>query len=245
MLAQELIEYFPSIKPRSHYPVNILAGIIWILITGAQWNAIPEGSFPPKSTCYYWYQKLFQNNDFNLAFNLIIQTSDTQTSDTQTKRNNFESYVDASFVRSKYINDFFGYGRRGKGSKLVLLLNKKSIPISFLLDSSRPHELKHVEELLNKVEKKFMPKKLIGDTAYDSDKHNKLLSSKYGIELIEPHRKNRVNFTQDGRALRRYKRRYLVEQFFSHLQNFRKLVVRYEKNQKISLVLCIWHLLVF
>jgi transposase len=34
--------------------------------------------------------------------------------------------------------------------------------------------------------------------------------------------------TQDGRELRRYKRRWKVERLFAWLHNFRRLVIRYE-----------------
>ncbi|MDR3358629.1 MAG: transposase, partial [Desulfovibrio sp.] len=34
--------------------------------------------------------------------------------------------------------------------------------------------------------------------------------------------------TQDGRPLRRYRRRWRVERLFAWLQNFRRIVVRYE-----------------
>src|SRR5690606_41907716 len=34
--------------------------------------------------------------------------------------------------------------------------------------------------------------------------------------------------TQDGRQLRRYKRRWKVERLFAWLQNFRRIIVRYE-----------------
>jgi hypothetical protein len=47
--------------------------------------------------------------------------------------------------------------------------------------------------------------------------------------MIAPHRrKRRKQCTQDGRKLRRYKRRWKVERLFAWLQNFRRLVVRYE-----------------
>ncbi|WP_162426437.1 hypothetical protein [Pontibacter pudoricolor] len=52
-----------------------------------------------------------------------------------------------------------------------------------------------------------MPHCLIGDRAYDSDPLDEKLREK-GVELIAPHRKNRVKKkTQDGRKLRRYKKR--------------------------------------
>jgi hypothetical protein len=56
------------------------------------------------------------------------------------------------------------------------------------------------------------PERIIGDKAYDSDQLADELDEE-GIELIAPHRKNRrpENVTQDGRPLRRYKRRWKVE----------------------------------
>lgn len=49
----------------------------------------------------------------------------------------------------------------------------------------------------------------------------------YGIELIAPNRKNR-NKTQDGRPLCRYRRSWKVERFFAWLNQFRRLVNRWE-----------------
>ncbi len=44
-----------------------------------------------------------------------------------------------------------------------------------------------------------------------------------GIELIAPHRSNRKKpATQDGRALRRYKRRWIIERTNAWLGNFRR-----------------------
>jgi transposase len=52
-----------------------------------------------------------------------------------------------------------------------------------------------------------------------------------GIEMIAPHRNNRKKGkTQDGRKLRRYKRRWKIERPFAWLGNFRRLVVRYERR---------------
>jgi transposase len=51
--------------------------------------------------------------------------------------------------------------------------------------------------------------------------------------MIAPHRGNRKKpATQDGRPLRRYRQRYKVERLFAWLQNFRRLIVRYEYHQE-------------
>jgi transposase len=70
---------------------------------------------------------------------------------------------------------------------------------------------------------------MIGDKAYDSDPVDQRLLKEHGRKLIAPHKANRKRpKTQDGRVLRRYKRRWKVERFFAWLHNFRRLVVRYE-----------------
>jgi transposase len=72
----------------------------------------------------------------------------------------------------------------------------------------------------------------MGDRAYDSDPLDEQLKEK-GIELIAPHRSNRKKKkTQDGRKLRRYKRRWKIERFFAHLFNFRRTLVRYEYKEE-------------
>jgi transposase len=46
--------------------------------------------------------------------------------------------------------------------------------------------------------------------------------------MISPHRSTRKRKTQDGRGLRRYERRWIVERFFSWIQWQRRLLVRWE-----------------
>ncbi|AHM59099.1 hypothetical protein D770_24830 [Flammeovirgaceae bacterium 311] len=85
----------------------------------------------------------------------------------------------------------------------------------------------------NVIEERFieeLPERLIGDKAYDSDPLDEALRQQ-GIEMIAPHRGNRTKKkTQDGRKLRRYKRRWKVERFFAWLFNYRRCVTRYEYN---------------
>jgi transposase len=74
------------------------------------------------------------------------------------------------------------------------------------------------------------PERLIGDKAYDSDLLAERLAER-GIELIAPHRSNRTKpKTQDGRPLRRYKRRWTVERLFAWLQHFRRILIRHEHS---------------
>jgi transposase len=104
-----------------------------------------------------------------------------------------------------------------------------SSPLAVHTESASPHEVTLVEATLPSSFLKEKPQRLIGDKAYDSDPLDEALLDQ-GIEMIAPHRKNRKKKrTQDGRKLRRYKkRRWKIERLFAWLQNFRRLVVRYE-----------------
>ena len=92
-----------------------------------------------------------------------------------------------------------------------------------------------IESLLDGQPLPKAPERLIYDRAADSDPLRDRLESR-GIDLICPHRSNRVKpARQDGRKLRRYKHRYKIERLNSWIQNFRRLVVRYEYHATIFL----------
>jgi transposase len=104
------------------------------------------------------------------------------------------------------------------------------LPIAIYVTSARPHEVTLVEPTLAACFAPERPRRLIGDRAYDSDALDVRLAG-CGIEMIAPHRRNRRRpRTQDGRKLRRYKRRWKIERLFAWLGNFRRLVVRYERH---------------
>ena len=72
------------------------------------------------------------------------------------------------------------------------------------------------------------PQRSIGDRAYDSDPLDQRLALE-GVELIAPHKRNRQRPpTQDGRPLRRYRRRWKVERLFAWLQNYRRILTRFK-----------------
>ncbi len=123
-----------------------------------------------------------------------------------------------------------GKTKRGKGTKLMALADGSGLPLSVSTASASPHEVTLVEEALSESFLDERPERLIGDRAYDSDPLDTELA-KMGIEMIAPHRRNRKKRkTQDGRKLRRYKRRWKIERLFAWLHNFRRLVVRYERR---------------
>ena len=119
----------------------------------------------------------------------------------------------------------------------MVLVDGQGTPLGVHLDSASPAEVKLAEVTLQTVKvaglgpgrPRTRPERIVADKAYDSDPLRERLG-KRGIELIAPHRSNRKKpATQDGRPLRRYRRRWKVERLFAWLHNFRRLVVRWER----------------
>jgi transposase len=135
-----------------------------------------------------------------------------------------------------------GKTKRGKGTKWMVVVDGRGLPLGNYLHSASPAEVKLAETTLAAIRvgrshhagrPRQKPVRVIADKAYDSDPLRKRLQRR-GITLICPHKKNRVRpATQDGRALRRYKRRWIVERTNAWLGNFRRLVVRYDRSLTI------------
>lgn len=125
-----------------------------------------------------------------------------------------------------------GKTKRGKGTKIMVLSDGHGTPLSANIHSASPAEVTLIEPLLNNAVADWgQPQRLIYDKAADSDPLRERLWKQRGIDLVCPHRKRRKRArTQDGRKLRRYRRRWKIERSIAWLQNFRRLVVRYEHH---------------
>jgi transposase len=103
------------------------------------------------------------------------------------------------------------------------------LPLAVHVASASPHETRLVEPTL---ERRFLaetPERLIGDRAYDSDPLDVQIRERFGVQLVAPHNSTRSRkTTQDGRVLRRYRRRWKIERLFAWLHNFRRVVIRWE-----------------
>jgi transposase len=129
-----------------------------------------------------------------------------------------------------------GKTKRGKGTKIMVLTKEHGTPMAALLGSASVHEVKLIESTVKQVRiprrgrPKTKVKRLIDDKAADSDPLRMRLK-KRRIDLITPYRKNRVKPPmQDARTLRRYHRRWKIERTIAWIQNFRRLVVRYDRK---------------
>ncbi|MBL9156992.1 MAG: IS5 family transposase [Verrucomicrobiales bacterium] len=199
-----------------------LNGILWILRTGAPWADLPEryGSY---QTVHRRFQRWRKEGFFE---DLLVALAEDLRE--RGGLNLEECFIDGTFVSAKKGGAKSGRPKRGKGTKIMAIVDGNGLPVAGRTESASPAEVTLVEDTLDCLWVPVYPKRLIGDKAYDSDPLDEELAEQYGTEMIAPNRRNRIRRTQDGRPLRRYKRRWKVERLFAWLHNFRRLVVRWE-----------------
>jgi len=120
----------------------------------------------------------------------------------------------------------------------MVLVDGAGTPVGAYLDSASPAEVTLLEKTLDTVavgrpstpgRPRKRPERLMADRGDDSNPLRARLARR-GIEPIIPARRTHKRAThQDGRQLRRYRRRWIVERTFAWLGHVRRLVVRYER----------------
>ena len=111
----------------------------------------------------------------------------------------------------------------------MAIVDRHGLPVAVHVASASPHEPHLVPATLEARFVVALPTRLIGDRGYDSDPLDATLLADYGIEMIAANRRRRGR-TQDGRPLRRAKRRWKVERLFAWLHNSRRVVTRWERH---------------
>jgi len=204
---------------------KVIGGIFWILDNGAKWKDLPA-RFGSKSTVHRWFKRWVQQGLFE-----TIMRDAGQVIEARDGFKLYECFIDGTFAKAKGGGDGVGCTKAGKGVKIMVLIDARGLPVAVDTGPANPHESRLVQQLFDFMLTDESPKRIIGDKAYDSDRLDDELAEA-GIELIAPHRSNRKpeNHTQDGRPLRRYKRRWKVERTIAWLQNYRRLCIRWEKS---------------
>jgi len=210
-------------RPRANER-TVFEALLFVLHTGIQWKYLPK-TFPPKSTVHDYLKAWSQSDAFRQILAAIISNLIDQG-----RVDLDECFIDATFAAAKGGGESVGLTRKGKGTKVQLIVDRKGVPLALSIDSAGVGETSMVQQTLGFAESDAQPQRLIGDKGYDSDALDRTLAD-LGIEMIAPHRSNRrpENVTQDGRSLRRYKNRWVVERTIAWLGNHRRLLTRHEK----------------
>jgi len=113
----------------------------------------------------------------------------------------------------------------------MVVVDGQGIPLGSHLTSASPSEVRLAEQTLESIgpRRKHLLR-VIADRGYDSDPLRWRLIDQ-DVLLISPHRCNRrAAPLNDGRWLRRYRKRWKIERTFAWLGNYRRLVVRYDRT---------------
>lgn len=207
---------------------KVIRGIFWILDNGAKWKDLPR-RFGSKSTVHRWFQTWVREG----VFERIMREAGRCVEERGGYRL-YECFIDGTFSKAKGGGDGIGCTRAGKGVKIMVLVDARGLPVAVDTTSASPAECRLVQRLFDFMLTEEVPPRVIGDKAYDSEALDEALAYQ-GIEMIAPHRSGRRadTRTQDGRTLRRYRRRWTVERTISWFQNFRRLCIRWEKSTKL------------
>ncbi|TWT59600.1 transposase [Rubinisphaera italica] len=113
----------------------------------------------------------------------------------------------------------------------MILVDRHGTPLAIDTESASRNESILIEPLFVKMTcKNHKPERIIYDKAGDVDRIRDKFQEAV-IDYICPHRRGRTRAVkQDGRKIRRYKRRWIVERTIAWLHNYRRIVTRWERH---------------
>ena len=205
-------------------------GILWVLRTGARWADLPRG-YGASSTCHARLQRWQREGVWERLWRTLLSRLD-QRHALDWRR----GHLDASFIPAKKGGDAIGLTRRGKGSKLMAVVDGHGTPIGLLVASAQRAEIKLAEPTLATIcvptrwgRPKTRPKELVADKAYDSQPFRERLRCR-GIRPCIPHRRGRRPRPGRKAELAGYRERWHVERTFAWFGTFRRVLLRYERQ---------------
>lgn len=121
-----------------------------------------------------------------------------------------------------------GKTKVGKGMKLQVVVDASGLPLGLEAAAAHVSEQELLMPALNDVPVEVPPgTPVIADKGYDSDALRDKMEAEGYVPVI-PHRKNRVKPSRnDGRRLRRYRHRWLIERTNAWLHCYRGLAMRW------------------
>jgi transposase len=159
----------------------VLDGILWILRTGAAWADLPD-RYPSHRTCHRRFQRWVRCGVLKDVLHVLAEAlHDEGYLDLR------EAFIDGIFAPAKKGGACVGKTKRGKGSKIMAIVDRHGRPVAIHVDSATPHEVTLVHATLVQTLVRREPERLIGDNAYESDQLDAELAAR-GVELIAPHR---------------------------------------------------------
>src|SRR5271157_136700 len=122
----EAFEHIPDGRPgRKPIPTrHVLEAVLWILNTGAQWHMLPQ-SYPNYKTVHRRFQTWCRNEILRLVLTDVAnELRENGALDEE------ECFIDATFVMAKGGGSEIGPTKRGKGMKIIAIVDRHGLPLS-------------------------------------------------------------------------------------------------------------------
>lgn len=163
---------------------KVLDAVLWILNTGAQWHMLPQ-CYPNYKTVHRRFQQWCRNEVLRAVLTDLANALRDEGAIDES-----ECFIDATFASAKGGGDEIGKTKRGKGVKIMAIVDRHGLPLAVSTHAANHHEVTLVQLSFDFYMIEAKPENLIGDKAYDSDKLDAELRED-GIEMISPHKSNR------------------------------------------------------
>ena len=152
-------EHIPDERPgRKPVPAHkLLEGVLWILNTGAQWHWLPQ-CYPNYKTVRRRFQQWCRNEVLRAV---LVELANTLRE--QGGIDEREAFIGATFAMAKGGGDEVGPTKRGKGVKIMAIVDKHGLPLSVSTYAANHHEVTLVQLSFDFYMIEAKPENLIGD----------------------------------------------------------------------------------
>lgn len=209
-----------------------MAGILYVLRTGCQWNAAPR-DFGSGKTLHRYFQAWTRARVFKRMWKAGLEEYD------EVKGLEWKwQAVDGAMTKAPLGGEATGANPtdRGKrGTKRSLLVEGKGIPLAIEVGPAQLHDVKMLAETLDGViierpePSKEKKEHLTMDKGYVGERAQREAEAR-GYEVHVPDKEN-AKKKRKRKGGRRKARRWVVEVTHSWLNRFRRLLVRWEKKK--------------
>lgn len=202
---------------------QFLAGVLWILRTGAPWRDLP-GVFGAWNSVFRRFRRWALAGRWTRLGARLARVEDGDET-VLVDSTVVHAHPDAAGARSgDPTREALGRSRGGFTTKVHALVSPSGRWRAFVLT---PGQRADVTQALPLLEGIGSPSAVVGDRAYDADGVLAWCATNDAAAVI-PARRNRRRPRELDRAA--YARRNVIERFFGRLKRFRRVGTRYEKT---------------
>ena len=213
---------------------KVLNGILYVLKTGCAWADVPR-PYGSSTTCWRRLKTWSADGTWERIWRtLLSQLEADQKIDWR------RAFLDGTFVPALKGGTLIGKGVRGKGSKVMAVVDGQGLPLGLYLDQAAPHEIRFAAATLatlrvpqRRGRPRTRPQELVADKAYDSAAFRHALRQRGIKPTIPTYTRRARKHPKRGRPIRvgaSYAHRWKVERCFAWMDNYRRLIVRYDRT---------------